>query len=1728
MAKVTIHVALDDAKVKAQIAELDAKIRNKKAEINVIANTDAAKAQYGSLIASIQKELKQVKSMTKSLFSGKKGDAEAWSKYAVEKVDDVEDRLKRLENTLANIGRESSSGLKEVSSHVSSVAKELDTAATSADKLATAMGTVATASKQIQSVPVATGTASSSNNKFFNQLYSRASLNQLSSILNRLSAGDEDAYLAAYHLTRGSLIDYRKNALPTTNGLAVYDPIFAAQQGRYRGTGFTITSPTYGSVGGASAQVRTRFPINDGSVIYMTGGGANGGEYSYIGNQGRPQILALPEGRDWYYKGGYNTRLEYLQAERMRSMPSWRDSYSGERGQLGDDIVDWKEYNKNITEATKNTGFFEQVLGTSLGNYVLRLSTYQMVSSAIYGTVEAFHKAMETMKKVDTELASIQKVTDFSAEQMEVIEQGAYKTASKYGVEAQEYLESVSAFAKAGYRDLADELGELAIKTQLVGDVTATTANQFLLSVDAAWKMNGSVTDLSRVLDEANVVENNYATSIDKLAQGMPNVASVAAMAGMSAEQTIAALGTITAVTQQSGQKAATALRALILNIMRDTTTEVEEGVTVTKEQISTLDEVIQEYAADVVDAANKTGKIVNPMEVVAALAKAYQENRITERDLSKIEMALGGKLRTNQLDALLKNFYGSDGEEGMYEGMMNKIASAAGSADKEIGIMLDTWDAKAKILQNTWTEFLSKTISTDMFKGILDSATKLLNVVGNLGTALEAVGGIFAAKFLFNAPERIGKISEKIADLFNLIRMYRDSAREDGAGFLDILFKGDSAKKIGAILAGISTAITVAVIAIQRYKQAVHDAATESFEKAQESQKESENLLALYSAYQKTAEGSEDQKEASRQLAVALGYEGDAVDSLVGKYQELTAAKLQENTSVAAEASALAGKDLETTYFWSGGKAAIRYTDLALSRNYSNIDNLINESLASVGQFRDGHIYAKDNSREGLVAYYDTLLDTINLVREETRTLSKEQRDEVFSSKKYMDLLQAEAFLREPVNAYKESIKNETISEAIENAQGIVKSQQSFEVYRETLKRTIEDEETLKSTLEILDSAFPQFASKVDSATNTLNENANAANEATNALERYKKALSDGGEKNDKFNAIIDAAQKMGEAGKNGYFGSNAFQEGAKLAFGEDYASSHSGEEIVKHYEKLQKMGVFDKDSMGRGLKNLITSSDAAEVEGNLTRIRDAAGEVIAEISDNGDGTFGFDITNTEAGLGELERILGVSKEHIIAMQEAMGMFDASINVDNLNAQFDGIFEKEEELAKPVDIPVNANTRAALEGLASVESARSALDGSSADVTVNIHTNGEFPSGFGGRGAEGDNTTPQSATGTSSFKGGLTWVNDEKGGFNPELIETGGKSFFVNGGRPALVSLPKGTVIHNATETRKLFAQDFTEVPHYESGTVPDYTGIGTRSGRVTGIGGGKGSASSKDWWEKLQQYMEDLLEKAGDALDKQLEAIDAELFYLQYGKEVSEKATKLEEARMDLLEAEQELINAQTERTVRYFNAETGQWEWMADQKDIIKAQEELAERQKDYLKAQYDYLEDVWNELKDDIQKAIDGKKDVNIANVLKQMLKSKAGGLTGNVEGLIGDLLNLITAFSNGTALDTYDSGGIANGLGYMYKATRADEVVLNGKLSNSILSPKRSQQFADFTSSLERMFGMSSMMERPKSMAGFSTTDSHNNIVYMNGIKIGSDMLNKPLSEVLSVLPIYCN
>lgn len=396
---------------------------------------------------------------------------------------------------------------------------------------------------------------------------------------------------------------------------------------------------------------------------------------------------------------------------------------------------------KGTKEMTEKTN----LLGDSFTNAYLKMLQWQVVGTIVSKTIGAFRDAISTMKAVDDEMVTVRKVTGFTAEQMEELRDRAYETASAYGEAADEYLNSVAAFARAGYGEQADALAELATKTKLVGDTNAETAQQFLLSVDAAYQYKGNIDALTKVLDGANEIDNKYATSIEKLAEGLGTVAPVAAQAHVGIDELTAAIGTITAVTQRSGSEAARAFRALVLNIVGDTKTEIDEGVTWTTGEIAGLKDVIREYAPAAYEAAKATGEVIDPMEAIGGLAQSMKDGLLTEQKLMEMVSDIGGKLRTSQLLALIQNW-------DMYQSMLKDYANAVGSADEEISNAMDSWTRKTNILKNEWTEFVQSMVSTDAVKGGLDvliGAVEVLNTdIGHFAAVSgTAVLGMLALK---------------------------------------------------------------------------------------------------------------------------------------------------------------------------------------------------------------------------------------------------------------------------------------------------------------------------------------------------------------------------------------------------------------------------------------------------------------------------------------------------------------------------------------------------------------------------------------------------------------------------------------------------------------------------------------------------------------------------------------------------------------------------------------------------------------------------------------------------------------------------------------------------------------------------------------------------------------------------------------------------------------------
>lgn len=1087
---------------------------------------------------------------------------------------------------------------------------------------------------------------------------------------------------------------------------------------------------------------------------------------------------------------------------------------------------------RNETDKLTNS---TNVLGDTFSHIVGKITVWQVVNAAVAKVKRSFTEAIDTMKQVDTEMTAIQKVTGNTSAEMEKLGNTAYEAASKYGVAVTDYLESVGTFAKAGYKDMSEDMAELATKTQLVGDVTSSIANQFILSADAAFKFEGNVTALNTVLDKANEIENNYATSIQKMAEGFPIVANVASMANMSIDELMAALGTITAVTQESGTKAATALRALILNIIGDTETEIEDGVAWTKEEIESLNDALWIYAEDAMKAAQASGKIVDPMKAIAALSQAYKDGLLSQAELAELESKLGGKLRTNQLDALIKNY-------DMYAAMLDKVANSAGSADKEVDIMLTSWDAKAKILNNTWTKFIADTVDSNWAKGFLDTLTWLIDGFGNLGTAVTIFGGVLVA-FKWNSI--VGSF-KTLGSVIGALPMLFSSAKGGAAGF-DAGMKAlnVSLTSTQLLVGAVVVAISGLVIAYNKIKTSIEESRQAAIDAGEASSTEAKEIVSLYQNYEDLRKAVEDGTgsktefiDVSDRLIDKLGIEKSSVydlkkelGGLSGAYKEAAAAKIESALYDAKNATLAAGANL------TGNKYAIQ---LGLNTD-----------------------------EEDVLKHYDDLISRRNQLIDSGST----------DNFLYRDVIKEIETLKPLVEEYNSAVENQTYLEgALKAAQdgtldSYLKSEDAINDYSDALDNAAEAEKTTVETLQEYAKTLKQQESDLTTASQALAEyqqngrvSASTMKSLISMSDQYVNALTDENGKLDvsekKLRDLVEAILDDVDA-TNNLIGVTKKSSGAMGSF------------VTGLKNAAKQSGVTDDAIDGVVAQMIIFNNTALSVSDKIAALQTLA---------------------LQAGVTQ-SAIAGISLNNIGR--------DAGMTAEEAQTKYGMSAAEAQRYVKSQAEKARNNDQALIDYWNSLASKIP-----------------ETKTSSGGGGSSSD-------------------ANLEAHKQKVELLKS------------ELTLLEK----QNASEdTQKDKMRQIQQALHAQA----QY---------LRSIGGSQSdiNALSAEWWEwqekingtlkstddllnELQDVMADKLSDLSEQRQNELDEIDKQIESLKQEKETRDEQLTLEEKILAVQQAQAKLANAQNERTVRQFNARTGQWEWVADQKEVDSAQEALDEAKKD----------------------------------------------------------------------------------------------------------------------------------------------------------------------------------
>lgn len=357
-----------------------------------------------------------------------------------------------------------------------------------------------------------------------------------------------------------------------------------------------------------------------------------------------------------------------------------------------------------------------------------------------------FQKSLKTIKLNDDLITEISKSSNSTKKELDELVNSAFQTASKYGQPSSDYLTAIQQMNRSGfYGEAGKALGELSLKAQAAGNLSADTAQKYLLAASAAYDYKGSIQQLSTVLDGQNAITNAHSVDLETMASATTRAGSVAANAGVKIEELSAMIATISARTKETGDETGTGIMSLLKNLQNVSSDTIVD--TLNKANVSMTETV------------NGIERLRNPIEILKDLAKTYNSLDASDPLKSEITTNIGEEYHANQLSALLSSW-------DMYEKMLKTYAEGTGSADIEVQKTAGSLSGRLNTLQNSWDSLVNTITNKEalkdgisLFDGLVNTAEKLIDVFDVIPVAF---AGITAFKTAKNKDYGITKIFDR------------------------------------------------------------------------------------------------------------------------------------------------------------------------------------------------------------------------------------------------------------------------------------------------------------------------------------------------------------------------------------------------------------------------------------------------------------------------------------------------------------------------------------------------------------------------------------------------------------------------------------------------------------------------------------------------------------------------------------------------------------------------------------------------------------------------------------------------------------------------------------------------------------------------------------------------------------------------------------------------------
>lgn len=341
--------------------------------------------------------------------------------------------------------------------------------------------------------------------------------------------------------------------------------------------------------------------------------------------------------------------------------------------------------------------------------------------------VNNFTKSLGTLKDIDDILTEISKTSNLTAQELERLGDISFKSASKYGKTASDYLTGIQEMSRSGfYGEKGTAMTEQSLLAQAAGDISADVANKYILATNAAYKFNGEAEKLNAALDGQNSITNRNSVALSDMAIAMSEAGTVASSYRVSIEDLSAMIGTMEAVTKLGGSEVGNGIKAILINLQNVNSSKITDTLGAAN--------------ASMTEFVNGTEKLRDPISILRDLAETF--NQLDEDDALRAEILtnIGGKHQAAKLAALLQNME-------MFDKMLVDYSEGSGSAMEEAMKSANNWSGKINQIQNSWDSLVNSIISKDtVLNGLtfgdklIQGAESFIDTFGTIPTILTAV----------------------------------------------------------------------------------------------------------------------------------------------------------------------------------------------------------------------------------------------------------------------------------------------------------------------------------------------------------------------------------------------------------------------------------------------------------------------------------------------------------------------------------------------------------------------------------------------------------------------------------------------------------------------------------------------------------------------------------------------------------------------------------------------------------------------------------------------------------------------------------------------------------------------------------------------------------------------------------------------------------------------------